>query len=62
MKKIVILGNLIDAGGGRWDNPQRGIIYGTDGIIGCLNGMDFRNNHPKILTYEQDSDSGRPHG
>ena len=57
MEKIEIIGNL-KRNSGSWDSPQRGIVYGVNGLCGCLNGMEFRNNHPKILIYGEDQDKG----
>lgn len=45
--KIEIIGNLVKTGS--WDNPQRGLVYSVEGICGCLNGLEFRANQPKIL-------------
>jgi hypothetical protein len=51
--KIEMVGNL-KTDKSSWKNPQRGIVYYRGGVIGCLNGMGFRNNHPKILEIYED--------
>lgn len=52
--KIEIIGNLVTPRGGGWENPQRGIIYSANGLVGCLNGLDFRANQPKIIYIYED--------
>ena len=51
MNKIIIAGYL-KGSSNTWKHPQRTIVYDTKGICACLNGMDGRANHPKIIEYE----------
>ncbi len=59
-QKINQIGNLIDTDsfGG---NPQRGRVYGTDGISPCLNAMGGGGLEPKVAiptVFEQRHDEG----
>lgn len=54
--KIEIIGNL-KATEANFKNPQRGRVYLSSGLICCLNGMEFGDNHPKIIEiYENERD------
>lgn len=35
--KIIEVGNIVNTG--KWNSPQRGRIYSTDGISPALNGL-----------------------
>lgn len=49
--RIEIIGNLVKTGS--WENPQRGLVYSPLGICGCLNGLEFRANQPKIVLIDE---------
>ena len=54
--EVIELGNIVKTG--NWDSPQRGRIYSANGISPCLNCMQGGGLEPKILLYEQNSNSG----
>ena len=49
--KIEIIGNLKQ--NRAWKNPQGGIVYSPNGVMGCLNGLEFRANQPKIIEVDE---------
>lgn len=58
MDTIIEVGNIVSTG--NWNSPQRGRIYSPNGCAPALNTCGGGGLEPKIVTYEQDSDSRKP--
>lgn len=48
--RVIVVGNMLDS---KWDSPQPGRVYSSDGISPCLSTMVGGDMQPKIVVYEE---------
>lgn len=53
---VIEIGNIVGSVN-KWQSPQTGRVYSSDGVSPCLNTCGGGNHEPKILVYEEQTDN-----
>lgn len=54
---VIEIGNIVGSVN-KWQSPQRGRVYSSEGVSPCIHTFGGGNLEPKILVYEEQKEWG----